>query len=176
MALTEEQQALLRSRRRKTPPSYYSADLGQTVQITQDTEDALILAPAAAKQQAVSYLKSLLSANLGTSESDELLKLFSEKQASVQNSRKSEFTGLVEPFSVFKDDLTQNNSDSAFVAGFSPLLKSIGKGLGPVKLGADNSEYNALASNTSLAFFGSRLTEDDERELRSWIRVLLAYP
>lgn len=176
MALTGEQLALLRTRRRLKPPSYFSAALVQTVQITQDTEDALILSPGQAKQKAVAYLRLLLDANIGSSDIDDLLEKFANKQAAVQTARNTELSNIIQKFSSFKDDLTQNNTDETFIEGYSPLLKAISKGLGPVKRNADLSEFTNLAASTALAFFGDRLTDDDERELRSWIRVLLAYP
>ena len=167
---------MLGTRRRATPPNYYSAAKNATLTIPQETEDALILAPAEEKRKASEYLRLMVDADGGSDDHDEALGKFVDKQTAVKQALTDTLSRITKGFDEFKDKLVGSARDPVFVTGFAPLLSSMIKGLGTVKRESDSAEFHNRVAKTAKAFYGERLTDRDRRELRSWIRVLLSYP
>lgn len=176
MALTEEQLAQLSARRKLNPPTFYNAATGATYTITSDTEDALILASPEEKRKAVEYLRLILDSVGGSTDYDDALEKFTTKQAEVHKAHSDALQTITASFDSFKDGLISGGGEPAYVVGFSPLISAMIKGLGGIKQESDAAEFHNRGAEVAKAFYGGRLTAEDQRELRSWIRVLLSYP
>jgi len=175
MTITDQQRVYLETRRKLSPPTVYSSDRKTETVIGGDTEDALILATPESKRKAVAYLRLALDSDGGSDDHDEVLKLFADQQATVRKTLSDALTQIVSSFDGFKDGLI-NNGETFFAVGFAPLMSILVRGLGQVKQEADASEYYNRLAQVSKAFHGGRLTSDEQREMRSWVRAILSYP
>ncbi len=176
MALTQEQLAFLITRRKDTPPSIFSSTQNTSLTIDNDTEDALILAPAEDKRKAVEYLLLVLGADGGSEDHDAVLELFTDQQATVRKTLSDWLGTIVKSFDAFKDGLINSGREPFFAAGLAPLISILIRGLGVIKQESDASEYHNRLAEVSKSFHGGRLSNNDQREMRSWIRALLSYP
>lgn len=176
MALTDDEVLRINNARKLTKPLVFAADLDQEVTISQDTEDALILTPNTVKVKAVQYLKLLLDSNQGSSNSDDLIVEFSDQQILNESAAALEVSFILGSLNSFREDLVQGNRDDVFTAGLSPVIQLINQALGGIQVKADSNKFHKKFSEFSESLYTGRLSDLDQRALRSWIRVFLAYP
>ena len=176
MALTDEQLAFLQTRRKNTPPSVFRSAQNAALTIDPDTEDALILAPPESKRKAVDFLRLVLGADSGSTEHDAVLALFTDQQATVRKTLSTSLGTIISSFDNFKDGLINSGREPFFANGLAPLISILIKGLGVIKQEADTSEYHSRLAEVAKSFHGGRLTDNDQKEMRSWVRALLSYP
>jgi hypothetical protein len=99
------------------------------------------------------------------------------KQSSNLSSALTEMSSVTGSFETFKDKLTGDDSDNLFYAtGMAPLLKSLLNGLGSAQRKVDSLRFLKLLLDTAVAQYSGGLTTSQQKELRSWRRVLASYP
>ena len=175
MPLTEEQLEFLRGKRRSSPPSYYSVDTGGNIPTTGPTEDSLILANPEAKEKAVAYIKIILDANSGSSDYADLLEEYTTKLTANAKAKKDAIDTLLKKFGEFKDGLTRGADQEMLKVGMNPLLKAIIRGIGKITSLQRAADFNYDYELSSAEFYKDRVTDDEKKELRSWVRVIAVY-
>lgn len=175
MPLTDAQYASLSGKRKQNPPTYYRADTDDEVSVGGNIEDALILASSDAKAKAISYIRTILDANNGTSDYADLLREYTLQQAAISQARKTASDTLLQQYNTFRDGLIQGADEEILREGMTPLTKALNRGIGRIgnqsrAFDFDN-DYNMSAGD----FFNTKLTKAQKRELRSWIRVIATY-
>jgi hypothetical protein len=173
--LTDEQLRFIRGKRKSSPPSYYSIDTGGNIPTTGAVEDSLIIAAPEAKEKALSYIKLILDANSGSSEYSDLLDEYTERLTANAEAKKEAFDTLLKKFSEFKDGLTRGSDQDLLKEGMNPLLKAINRGIGKVVSLQRAADFAYDYEEASSEFFQERVTDQEKKELRSWIRVLAVY-
>lgn len=177
MTLTDVQLKLLADKRRENPPSYYSADSDSTQQISDDTESSLILLSSEVKQQAARYVSQLLDLTAPSTVHDKVVERMVAKQSANISMALTEMESVIDSFESFKDKLTGGGSTDVFYAtGMSPLLKALLRGLGSVRNKVDASKFLSLLLDSAVAKHAGGLTDKQQKELRSWRRILASYP
>ena len=175
MPLTDEQFASLRGKRKQNPPTYYNSDIQNEVSVSGNIEDALILASAEAKAKAIEYIRVLLDANPKTSDYADLLSEYTLKQAENSKAHKDASDTLLQQYTSFKDGLTQGADLEVLREGMSPLIKALNSGVGRLNNQARAFDFGNDFDSDAKVFFNTKLTEEQKRELRSWIRVVATY-
>ncbi len=175
MPLTDEQLATLRGKRKASPPSYYSVDTGGNIPTTGNTEDALILANPESKEKALSYVKLILDANSASSDYADLLEEYTSQLTTNAEAKKDAFDNLLKKFSDFRDGLVQGADLDILKEGMNPLLKAITRGIGKITSLQRSADFAFDYEQASAEFFKDAVTDDEKKELRSWIRVLAVY-
>jgi hypothetical protein len=173
--LTDEQLRLIEQKRRETPPSYYDSTMGQRRQISEDTEAALILLDSTAKDAASQYLKTFLNRDDRSEDYSDLLDQMLEKQTANADVAVTEMDNLFSGYDTLKKNL-MGDGNNVFIVGMQPILKSFGTALGRVKRTRDGVVYSKLHLESAKNIVTSKLTEEQKKELRSWIPVMVAYP
>jgi hypothetical protein len=172
---TEEVQEILNLKRKNRRPSYFSVENYSDVPISGSTEDALILASSEAKQQAVDYLQLLLNAGASSPEHTDIMFQFIEKQEQNTNAKKAELDQILTKFNSFKTGLLKYDEVYDIAAGMAPLLKALNRGIKTLRSKSDTVSFDALFYAGAKNFFNVEMSIGDQRELRSWIRVILSY-
>lgn len=175
MPLTDEQIEFIKGKRKSSPPSYYSVDTGGNVPTGGDTEDALIIASPEAKEKALVYIKLVLDANSGSSDYTDLLEEYTDQLIANAKAKKDAFDTLLKKFGEFKDGLTRGADQDLLKNGLSPLLKAIVRGIGKITSLQRAADFSYDYEQASAEFFKDRVTDQEKKELRSWIRVLAVY-
>lgn len=173
--LTDAQEALIAQKRKSSPPSYYSADTLVRRSILQDTEAALIVTPAEVKDKATRYIQAFLDKEDRSPDYTDVLKLFTTAQLANVTAANQSAASLFSQFNTLRDSLLGNGSETVAV-GMAPLMKALNTGLGKIRKQYDSLFYRERHLNAATARSGATLTEDQKRELQSWIPVLVSYP
>jgi hypothetical protein len=173
--LTPEQEAKVSQKRKDSPPSYYNADTQVRRSILQETEAALILTPATVKDNATRYIQAFLDKENRSPDYTDVLKLFSDAQiANVAAANQASGT-LFSQFNSLRDGLL-GSGESLISVGMSPLLKALNAGLGRLRKQHDTLLYRERHLAVATSRSSAALSEEQKRELQSWIPVLVSYP
>lgn len=173
--LSTEQETLVTQKRQANPPSYFSADTQVRRSILQETEAAIILTPASVKDKATAYIQAFLDKENRSPDYTEVLKLFSEAQvANVVAANQASGT-LFTQFNELRDGLL-GGGEELIAVGMSPLMKALNVGLGRLRKQYDTLLYRERHLNAATSRSAAALSEDQKRELQSWIPVLVSYP
>ena len=57
----------------------------------------------------------------------------------------------------------------------NPLMKALNRGLGRINNTARAADFDYDYDQAAVVFFNTKLTDEQKRELRSWVRVIAAY-
>jgi len=170
-------EAKLSANRKRTPPQYYDSSGAVEQTIARSTEDALIVTAAQAKQKAVAYLKDMASVKSVSNDYNDLLAEYAEARAEDSDAVITDLDQLTGKFNDFRIELLKKPEIEVDVkSGFSPALSAMIRALG--KLGAKDrrERFHNLFDIVSQEQFVEEQTEELKKELRSWIRVFVAYP
>lgn len=177
MTITNAQLTKVAQNKKTNPPSYYSASAGESYQITQDTETALILSTSEVKQKAAKYLDLLLNANPSKDDHDTITARAAQKQFDILAASLTELEPIVSDFEDFRDDLVHTDeSDAVYAQGMQPLIQSLLRGFGSIKNRIDAARFNRKVQSYAQDFYSPEVTNEQRKEWRSWKRVLLSYP
>lgn len=175
MPLTDAQYTFLVGKRKQNAPTYYSADIKQEVSVAGHVEDALILASATAKAKAIEYVRTLLDANPKNSDFSDLLTEYAQKQAANSLARRDAANLILQQYNTFRDGLTQGADVELLREGMTPLTKALNRGIGRLNNQSRAFDFGYDYDVDAVVFFDTKLSEEQKRELRSWIRVIAIY-
>lgn len=173
--LTLDQEAKVAAKRKGTLPTYYNSKIKVRQSISQDTEAALILLPSVKKEQASKYFQTFADKENLSSDYDKVLDLFVQKQLSNVQIANLSLTTIFLNFTQFKDSLL-GQGEETLASGCSPIIESLNLPLAKIKSTFDTLQYRELHFQAAQRLGSSNMTEDQKRELRSWVPVLVSYP
>lgn len=173
--LTAAQVALIAAKSRANRPTIYDSSLQCRLPISKDTEDALILLPSEAKAKAGRYLNAFAGKEDRSSRVSDVQSAFADQQASNLAAAKAEIDLAFTQFNSFKNSLFGSGNE-VFARGLDPLLKTLNLGLGRLKKKQDRIKYEVLNNRAAASVVKPNLTQDQKKELLSWVAALVAYP
>lgn len=177
MALTDAQIAKLERNRKASPPGYYKASTRTKNALSGDTEDAIILCSAEARQKASAYFDALASTNPATDDPDTITARAAKRQRDNIDAALGELEPILQNFETFRSSLTDSNSaESIFALGMQPLMQSINGGVAATRLRVESLRFMRKFSIFAEAKYGGSVTSDQRKEWRSWKRILVSYP
>jgi len=176
--LTPEQAALVQRQRKSPRPFYYSAALDANLPISLEMEAWLILTPLATRAQFATWLQSLAQLNVRDTAMDDLLNDFLEDEQQNGEDLYQATNSIFEPYEQFRSNL--NVAGFEDVSELYTLLQQSTEGLGRIFEVRDDAVFgvalqNELQRRVEAASQDSGQSLGKQRELRSWIPVLLAY-
>ena len=177
MALTSSQRTKIANGRKITTPSFYNAVTQQTENITLDTEAALILVGSAVKQKVANYLDLLLDANPSKTDRDAITSKAAAAHLVNLEGIINELAAVTSKFDGFRDALLGGDTiDQTITDGMTPLLRSITTGVSTITNQLTRARFIKKFCKTAEKKYGTKVTDDQRKEWRSWKRVVLAYP
>lgn len=173
--LTDAQERMVAQKRKSTTPSYYNADTQTRRAILQDTEAALIITAAEIKDKTTRYIQAFLDKESRSPDYTDALALFSTAQIANVSAANQSAASVFSKFDAVRDGLLGDGSDTV-TTGMAPLMKSLNMGLGKLRKQYDTLQYRERHLNAAKSRSGAVLTDDQKRELQSWVPVLVSYP
>ena len=173
--LTQDQLVKVAQKRKNLTPTYYNSRTGVRQPISQDTEAALILLPSVKKELASRYCQSFADKESLASDYDKVLDLFVTQQLSNVQAANASLDLIFTSFARFKDSLL-GQGEEVLASGCTPVMESLSLPLGKLKSTFDTLSYREMHIQAAKRLGASTLTEDQKRELQSWIPVLVSYP
>ena len=180
MSLTVDQSKKLANNTRRVRPTYYNTDTNETYQITNSTENALILLSSTAKKKAVDYIKKLTVTSTSKSALDYTALLREVVTQQVDNSAaiQAELSLITGSFNTFLNSFSGqlDSAGETIQSGMQPILSAMTRGMGRLKDIDQNEYYHRMFNEAVEAQFSRDSEKEIQKELRSWIRVLVSYP
>lgn len=173
--LTTQQLELIASKSKGTRPTIYDSSLRCRLPISKETEDALILLGSDTKAKVGRYLYAFVGKSERASRLSDVLSTFASQQTANQTSANKELDLVFIQFNVFKKELFGSGNE-VFTRGLDPLVKALNIGLGNIKRKQDRIKYGELNNTVAVAISKPDLTDDQKKELLSWVAVLVSYP
>ncbi len=178
--LTDQQLELLVEKRKTTLPLYYNTEVQDTTPISSDTEDALILLNAAAKQKATAYLKAVERSTSSTQAKDynDLLEEVVTQQEKNSEAASQEMDAVMSKFNDFRSKLSSDLASAGTIveAGMEPVLSAMTKSMGRVVEIQNMEFFHKTFDSFLLGVFKQEANENRKKELRAWVRVIASYP
>jgi len=170
----------LAAARKNSPPSYYDAAAEQSSPVNSVTEDAIILIGAENKRRAIDYLKLFADAGGSVSGGDynDLLLEYSDNLDANASQAAAEISNITSKFNSFKSELfsqVPSERQQDVVAGLSPLVAAMAKGLGRLGELEDRINFRKTIDSVSNTLFMNKVDDALRKELQSWVRVLASY-
>lgn len=177
MALSEQQRTKIAKGRKTTTPSFYNAATQQTSNITLDTEAALIVVGSSVKQKVSNYLDLLIDANPSKTDRDDVTAKAAAAQLTNLEGIISELSDITSKFEGFRDNLLGGDTiDSTITDGMTPILQSITVGVSNITNQLTRARFLKKFCRTAAKKYGTKVSDDQKKEWRSWKCVILAYP
>lgn len=174
--LTQEEEALVARSRKTTRPRYYSAATDQDLTISLDMETWLIITPLTARARFATWLQQLSGFAVHDTPMDQLAADFQEDELANATDQREALQGLFQPYDEFYGSLPLRGFED--LPELYALMEQTRVGLGRISETHDDSIFAFAMANAEQDAQETTDAEDStgrQRELRSWIPVLLAY-
>ena len=177
VALSEQQRNKISKGRKITTPSFYNATTQANEIISSDTEAALIVVGSSVKQKVSNYLDLLIDANPSKTDRDDVTAKAAAAQLANLEGVINELATITTKFDGFRDDLLGGDTiDPTITNGMVPILHSITTGVSNITNQLARARFLKKFSRTAAKLYGTKVSDDQKKEWRSWKRVVLAYP
>jgi len=177
LALSSQQHTKISNGRKASTPSFYNAVTQRTESISLDTEAALIIVGSSVKQKVSNYLDLLIDANPSKTDRDDVTSKAAAAQLTNLEGSIGELADITSKFDGFRDNLLGGDTiDPTITDGMVPILHSITTGVGTITNQLARARFIKKFCKTAEKKYGTKVTDDQKKEWRSWKRVVLAYP
>jgi len=173
MQLDQKTSEEVDSKRKKDRPKYFSSELGDFVEISEDMESFLILLKSEAKTQAASWISSTSSTPYENVERDDFLDHVIAEEESCYNEVLDKYSDTLGKFEGFRSTFSVDGAGNVAEAGI--ILDDLQSSVGEISHDKEEFNHNKSVMNNIKSKYLSGVNEDKKRQLQSWLPLLLSY-